>query len=157
MPDWADEFIGALARLKAREDLGALAELRRGLVTGCSYFAYRWLPEGLKPWEERAALEVAPLFALHPEPGGKGNLGYSLSRVRDPSESLEKRFVALLDCHREDLSFHLRQAVSLLKSKEIVVNWRQLLRDVESWDCEDKRVQREWARAYWGRSPARPS
>ena len=67
-------------------------------------------------------------------------------------ELAEKRFVALLNCHQEDLPDHLRHAVSLLRSKEIPIDWARLLRDLRWWHREDKRVQRDWARAFWGRT-----
>ena len=69
--------------------------------------------------------------------------------VKDRSESLEKRFVALLNCHGDDLPNHLRQAVSLLKAKDVAVNWHQLLRDVLYWDHEARFVQQQWAREFW--------
>ena len=56
------------------------------------------------------------------------NLGASFARLAQAteSESIEKRFVALLNCRRDDLHAHLRHAVGLLKSKDIPVDWAQL-------------------------------
>jgi CRISPR system Cascade subunit CasB len=116
---------------------------------------------GLRRWDEDACYIVASLFASHPQPGGDGNLGDSLAQVAQQEraqrglaevpESLERRFAVLLNCvRREDLPGHLRQAVSLLKAHEVPVNWRQLLRDYRDWEREDRRVQRAWARAFWG-------
>jgi CRISPR system Cascade subunit CasB len=106
-----------------------------------------WVPNG--KWAEDPAYIVGSLFALHPEPGGNGNMGTAFAMVRERNESLEKRFVALLNCHRDDLPNHLRQAVSLLKSKDVPINWRQLLKDILSWDHEDRFVQQQWAREFW--------
>jgi CRISPR system Cascade subunit CasB len=58
----------------------------------------------------------------------------------------------LLAAHPDDLDFHLRQAVSFLKSRDVPVNWHQLLSDVLAWGHPERYVQRRWARAFWGRS-----
>jgi CRISPR system Cascade subunit CasB len=96
------------------------------------------------------AFMVASLFALHPDTTDAGNLGTSFRRIGNPSESIEKRFVALLNAHSDDLPDHLRQAISLLRSNEVRVNWLQLLRDIEGWNRDDRIVQRKWAAEYWG-------
>lgn len=154
---WEDRFVGVLEGLRDKKDRRALAELRRSVSSDVPYAIYRWLPAGIRSWQERAALEVAPLFALHPDAGGHGNLGGSLAAIKDPSDSLEKRFVGALDCHRDDLSEHLRHLVTLLRSKAVAVDWRQLLRDVQGWDHESRYVQRQWAKSFWGqRSVAVP-
>lgn len=153
--DWIGRFITHLETLREGNDRGALAALRRGLGSppGGAPSTYPhilpWAPQNRRG--EDACYIIAPLFALHPEAGGAGNLGKAFSRVEDQSESLERRFVALLNCHREDLSYHLRQAVSLLKAKDVTIDWRQLLRDVLFWDHEERFVQQQWARDFWQR------
>jgi CRISPR system Cascade subunit CasB len=79
------------------------------------------------------------------------NLGASFRQLQQKRDnpSLEKRFAALLDAPREALEDHLRQAISLLRSEEIAVNYLQLLRDIHTWECEGRSVQRAWARAFW--------
>jgi CRISPR system Cascade subunit CasB len=98
---------------------------------------------------------------MHPESWRRGeddnrltNFGASFARLK-PSvdadgKSIERRFVALLECHEDDLAERLRHAVSLLRSKEIPVDWLQLLKDLRRWNREDRKAQREWARAFWG-------
>ena len=84
-------------------------------------------------------------------------MGTAFAMVKERSESLEKRFIALLNCHRDDLPNHLRQAVSLLKSKDVPINWHRLLRDILSWDHETRFVQQQWAGELWQRkAPAAP-
>ncbi len=150
---WIDHFVAHLEALQKQENRGALAELRRGLGSspGTVPLMYPqilpWVPSG--KWAEDTAYIVGSLFALHPDPGGAGNMGTAFAMVKDPSDSLEKRFVALLNCHRDDLPNHLRQAVSLLKSKDVPINWRRLLKDILSWDHEDRFVQQQWAREFW--------
>jgi CRISPR system Cascade subunit CasB len=150
---WIDQFVAHLEELRDQENRGALATLRRGVgsAPGAVVEMYPqilpWVPNAR--WAEDPAYIMGSLFALHPEPGGNGNMGTAFAKVENPSESLEKRVVALLNSHRDDLPNHLRQAVSLLKSKGIPINWRQLLRDILSWDHESRFVQRQWAREFW--------
>jgi len=151
--DWIDRFVVHLESLRAQENRGALAALRRGLgsppgVVPTMYpHILPWVPQNRQA--EGTCYIVGSLFALHPEPGGKGNIGTAFAMVKEPSESLGKRFVALLNCHRDDLPTHLRQSVGLLKSRDIPINWRQLLKDILYWDHESRFVQQQWAREFW--------
>lgn len=165
--EFCDSFISRLEALVEKGDRGALAMLRRGLGKQAPFEAYRFMPFRRTRWQEEAALLIGPLFALwhqgEEKPGGateNGNLGASLLALvhvmvleavkhDDAMKRVERRFSALLNCHAEDLKAHLHHAVSLLKSKEVPINWRRLLRDVEQWDHEDRWVEREWARAFW--------
>ena len=151
--DWTGQFVAHLESLRDQGKRGALAALRRGLgnppgtVPAIYPQILPWAPPNR--WAEDACYIVGPLFALHPEPGGEGNMGTAFATVKDPNGSLEKRFVALLNCHRDDLPNHLQQAVSLLKSKDVPINWRRLLKDILSWDHEARFVQQQWAREFW--------
>ncbi len=71
---------------------------------------------------------------------------------KDAIKRVEKRLVALLNCHQDDLRDHLRHTVSLLKSKDIPINWAQLLHDIQCWHWESRSVQRDWARQFWRES-----
>jgi len=148
-----------------RENRGALAALRRGLgqppgtVADMYRYVVPWLSDDARPWREDAHYLIAALFAYHPKEGGTGNLGDHFACARKPrgdNTAIERRFTALLAAHPDDLPSYLRQAVSFLKSKEVPVNWHQLLSDVMAWGHPDlrDRVQKDWARAFWGR-PAR--
>ena len=77
-------------------------------------------------------------------------MGFSLDSIEEKSPSIEKRFVALLNSDEEDLPNHLRQIISLLKSKEAPINWSQLLFDIKNWDNERVNVQRHLANGFWG-------
>jgi CRISPR system Cascade subunit CasB len=112
-----------------------------------SPYVIPWVPQYRSA--EDAAFLIAALFALHPLPGGQGTLGSAFARIAKSNDSIEQRFVALLNCHRDDLSHHLRQATSLLRSKDVSVDWRRLLQDVLGWDHDDRYVQRNWARDFW--------
>jgi CRISPR system Cascade subunit CasB len=155
--DWIDRFVAHLEALRDREDRGALAALRRGLgsqpgtVSEMYPHILPWAPHGKHA--EEACYVVGSLFAFHPQKEGVGTIGRAFSMVQDRSESLEKRFVVLLNCHRDDLPNYLRQAISLLKAKDIPVNWRQLLHDVLYWDHDAHFVQQQWARDFWQGRP----
>ena len=158
MDEKKHQFVEHLESL--REDRAALAALRRGLGqppgTVASMYPYvvPRLPDDAPSWVEDAYYLVAALFAYHPAAGGVGNLGHHFARTRDPqgdNTAIERRFTALLAAHREDLGSYLRQAISFLKSKEVPVNWHQLLFDVIAWGHPARYVQNKWARAFWGR------
>jgi CRISPR type I-E-associated protein CasB/Cse2 len=80
------------------------------------------------------------------------NLGISFRLLPEEvrTGSVEGRFRALLNADREELSEHLRHAISLLRANDVAVDWSRLFRDVRNWRSDDRWVQREWARAYWG-------
>ena len=105
-------------------------------------------------------LLVAALFATHQGTGKpypkidddrRNSLGGSFARLRAKAESgsIEKRFVALLNASREDVTTHLRHAITLLKAHEVNVDWAQLLHDLNGWEWSGRPVQRRWAYGYW--------
>jgi len=143
-----------------REDRGALAALRRGLgqppgsVPAMYAYIVPWLPKEVPPWTEAAYYLIAALFAYHPAEGGTGNVGQHFAQVRareGDDSALERRFMALLAAHPEDLPTYLRQAISFLKSKDVPINWQALFYDVQRWGHPDRYIQKRWARAFWGR------
>jgi CRISPR system Cascade subunit CasB len=146
-----------------RDDRAALAALRRGLgqppgtVADMYRYVVPWLPQDVRPRQEAAYYLVAALFGYHPAEGGAGNMGSHFARARGPQgddTAIERRFTALLAAHPDDLAFYLRQAVSFLRSKEVPVQWHQLLSDVLAWGHPDRYVQKRWANAFWGRPPS---
>lgn len=134
---------------------------------------------GLRPGEDQLFLMVAALYAFHPVAFSKESLGErsrdlgeSLrilaelmyqesgsenddSREEDMLEfpavpdSLKRRVEALLAAPRDDLYGHLRQIVSLLKTREVPVDWARLLYDLQRWDLPDRRVQWQWSRSFY--------
>lgn len=164
------EFIEYLENLVSNRDRGAIANLRRGLrkppgtVPQTDRYVLKFLPEDTRVGQEEPYYLVASLFAFwhqgrdSPE-NAEGNLGRSarvmvdqekdLNRRDSLEKSTEKRLVTLLNCHRDDLPEHLRQIVSLLKSRDVSVDWVQLLADIKDWQRDDRTVQRAWARGFW--------
>lgn len=159
-------FVRDLVELEINQDRGALAALRRGLgrLPGTAgemhSFVIPRLPDTNDPNDPDvdAFYIVGALFGWHPLlwQGARGrwksNLGASIARLdaEDPSPSTERRFIALLNAHPEDLQNHLERTVGLLKSKEIPVDYYQLLMDISHWDSETRSVQRRWAGSFWG-------
>jgi len=152
-------------------DRGAMANLRRGLgkppgsVHHMDRYVLKFLSGEAEENDYQPYYLIAALFAFWHQgkdkvtPSSPTDLGASLRSLvdkeavlgnRDEVEKrIEKRLVALLNCHRDDLPDHLRHIVSLLKSKDVPINWAQLLHDIKGWDWESRSVQRGWARAFW--------
>jgi CRISPR system Cascade subunit CasB len=165
---WIRPFIAELTLLLGGDgkhrNAGTLAKLRRGLSeypADRDIWVYGHLG-GAGPEHEEPAALVASLFALWHQ-GGRGHsphtpssFGGSFGRLRaiTGSESVEKRFATLIDSHPDDLPVRLRHAVTLLRSKDIPINWEQLLRDLLSWRAEKRPVQRRWARDFWTKNIA---
>lgn len=159
-------FITYLGSLAQREDRRALAALRRGLGqrpgSTPAMFPYivPWLRE-VSRRHEAAFYTVASLFAYHPKQTNKDNMGTHLAMAKETGreEALERRFVALLSAHADDLPAILRQTISLLASKDIPVNWTRLFQDMRSWDHPDygDEVRKRWATAFWRTSGEKSS
>ena len=162
-------FAEYLRKLADDENRAALAALRRGLgkrpgeVSDPCPYVDPWLAPNASAGDEEAHYLVAALFGLHQHywPAGDGergptNLGASLATLQESGSkaAVERRFIALLNAHREDMPQHLRHLVGLLKAKDVAVDWAQLLHDVRGWDHPRRAVQREWARAFWRQASA---
>ena len=155
-------FVAYLEGLRDRGDRGALAALRRGLgqapgtVPDMYKYVAPWIWETTPAWVEDTHYTIAPLFAFHPQAGGRGNMGAHFACLRDAQGSnvaLERRFNNLLRAQPDNLADPLRYAVGHLKSKNIPINWTQLFFDILGWGHPDRYVQTRWARAFWGRRP----
>ena len=163
MSSLEERFIDRLQKLADGQERGALASLRRGLgqPPGTVADMYRYVEPFLGElgsgarFKESAFYLVAALFALHPKSTDEGNMGTHLAKTRTDSgaDALERRFTALLAAHPDDLPEYLRQSISFLKSKDVPVNWNQLIWDLENWEKRDDpkySVQKKWARSFWG-------
>ena len=163
---FSDYFIERLEQLVEKEDRGALATLRRGLSKDIPFEVYRFMPFSGKRWHDEAALMVAPLFSfwhqgeVKMKSVGEKDLGASMLDLvyamslegenrDDVMKRVERRFGAMLNCHADDLKYHLRHAISLLRTKGVPVNWRLLCYHIQHWNHEDRWVQRSWARSFW--------
>lgn len=159
-----NSFVGYLNGLREMDNRAALASLRRGMgqppgeVVETAQIVESQL-EVDTPKNLRATCYIAgSLFALHPEPGGAGNMGDHFRAMcgdLKPGEELpsniEKRFTRLLESEIDELPDQLRQAVSLVKSKNVPINWYQLAQDVANWHFDKGRqlAINAWASHFW--------
>ena len=152
-------FIGYLLHLakEGEEDRGALADLRSGLgkepghMVRVHKHVVPYLPE--KSYDDRWYYVIATLFGSFPKHQAGRSLGAAFRPLKAKSDSMEARFVALLNSHPDDLDDHLRHAVSLLKANEQPLDWFRLFDDLLQWDHPDGHVQLKWARDFYKSSP----
>jgi len=148
-------FIGYLLNLvkEGREERGALADLRSGLGKEPSKMArvhrhvVPYLPQ--KNYNDAWYYMIATLFGSFPQHRSGYSLGAAFSHLKQKSESMEARFVALLNAHSDDLDEHLRHIVSLLKANEQPLDWFCLFADLLQWEHPDGHVQLRWARDFY--------
>lgn len=150
-------LVAYLNGLAKKQDRSALAHLRRGLGKkpgdAMEMYPYvgRFAGEQTNEAHERAVFLTAALFADYPDaPQNAGDLGSSVKQIAEKSDSIVRRFVALLDAGADDLHYYLRQMIGLLKANSVPVNWDQLFKDIRNWSHDDRFVQRNWARSFWG-------
>jgi CRISPR system Cascade subunit CasB len=141
---------------KHKDDRAMLADLRRGLgrKAGETPSMFPYVVSFVNEWyEEENIYLVASLFALHPVSAKTGNMGNhlkTLTKALGDDSSTTRRFTQLLNQHRESLDAPLRQHITILKSKDIAINWHQLFRALNYWDDDDRFIQKQWAKSYWG-------
>jgi len=160
-------FIGYLLGLarEGREDRAALAALRSGLARapGDAHRMHRYVVPYLGDRAHPSDLwfyVVGALFAYHPEHAPGRTMGVSFRELaghEGASDSIEARFVALLNSHPDDLPDHLRQAVGLLRARKVPVDWFRLLDDLMNWGHPDRFVQGKWARDFYHRERPAPT
>lgn len=148
-------FVGNLLHnaQEGKEDRGALADLRSGLgkkpaeMARVHRYVVPYLPE--EKWSDRWYYITATLFGLFPRHRGSRSLGTAFRPLRAKSDSMEARFIALLNAHPDDLAVHLRHVIGLLKSNEQPIDFFQLLDDLLQWDHPEGHVQLRWARDFY--------
>lgn len=163
----SQSFIEHLSKL----DRGARARLRRNLQQDSPYpnrEAMRYVEEDIwhienpVSWERRAYYLVAGLYALrYPDPHDSPTEGVSFAeaaaqvvRLRNrqleidssKESSLERRFFHLLETERDELPYHLRQWIGLMKAAGVHVDFAKLLSDISHWN---ERTKDAWARAFY--------
>ncbi len=149
------KFIGYLLNLtkEGNEDRDVLADLRSGLgkdpgkMGRVHKHVAPYLPE--KNYNDRWYYLAATLFGAFPLHRKGRSLGTAFRPLKQKSDSMEARFVALLNAHPDDLDDHLRHAVSLLKANEQPLDWFLLFEDLLQWDHSDGHVQLRWARDFY--------
>jgi len=171
-------FISSLvAQVKRHDGRARLAALRRavgkppGSVAETDRIVFSAVPSGASQSDVNRYHLVATLFGLWQQGRdsdniveGRGSLGSALRILRDKKrkrvggrtaeaereDPVERRFMAVINAHRDDLPGHLQRLVAQLASESVPVNWLGLLRDLRLWDSEERWVQRRWAQDFWG-------
>ena len=95
---------------------------------------------------------VAGLWAAHWRTGrigaampiGRACAAYQMA---SGSTSTERRFITLLAADTDQLPYHLRQMLALLKEQSI--DFGDLLNKLLFWNDEQKRTQNTWARDFY--------
>lgn len=156
----ASAFFARLSEL-AERDSSVVATLRRSVAFEPGAFAPAFpiiepYVSGQPEWRRRNVYLVAGLWALgqRRSSGPAVPIAVALRRVgtSKSSSSVELRFTALLDSDNEELPHRLRQAVGLVTSQQLALDWPRLLEDVGGWGAESRYVQRRWARDFWSKS-----
>lgn len=146
----AARFLDHLSKLS--KDRGAMADLRRALNPTQRHRAWPLLAQFWQVNDPRFIIfeTVAGLFAHHPEPTEKGNIGTACLQLKGLHSTFEGRFRRLLSCDdREELCRQLRPVVLAAKPKGIKINYEQLFLDLWRWEWSE-RVKADWATAFWG-------
>ncbi|WP_117237795.1 type I-E CRISPR-associated protein Cse2/CasB [Thermus sediminis] len=146
-------FLEWLERLKAQKAwTPARAALRRSLAFPPG--AYPKVMPYVEPfvkeegWVREAHYLVAALYALKDGAHQEGRtLARALWEKAQGSDSVERRFLALLDADRDQIAFRLRQAVALVEGG---LDFVQLLNDLLRWFSPERYVQARWAREFYG-------
>jgi len=139
--------------IERKNDRAMLAALRRCMVeTHGDVRSYPYVVPFLPKdkYKHASYFLIAMLFGLHPDHTNKKHwtIGKAFRQLAK-TDSRDKRFKALLDADGEQFSYHLQQAISLLQSREIKVNYYQLFKDIQGWTHSDRYVQFKWAEDFW--------
>lgn len=164
MSTFSESFVEHLRRLGER-DRGALAALRRSLAFAPGAYppAYPVVERFAAKEGTREALRLAlylsaGLYALNPRHHSRRSFADALAQamIERKSDSIERRFIALLSADAESLPTHLRHAVQLLAAGELGFDFTLLLDDLavwlDPWRLDDRdRVRQRWARDFYRR------
>lgn len=109
--------------------------------------------EDEEPGATATDTSTGPAPQVDPARRDRRSFGHAVAMLyleRGKVESIEQRFIALLDADEEQLPYRLRQMVQLVKAEEgIRIHWARLLDDLLDWNHPERRVQQRWARAFY--------
>jgi CRISPR system Cascade subunit CasB len=157
----ASSFVDALELLSAGERAALKRDVGKTLsfASGNALVAfYRALPNGVSAGLEGRFFAVACtscLWKIAQLAGNKRPYQECLKQIRaDGYESFDKRVNSLLDCHWDDNDGYLQTKLcrisKQMRQKDLLPDFRGLLLDLVGWNDPQRRVQRRWARAYYG-------
>lgn len=168
-PSDARTFTGQLMRLDGPDGRATLAALRRcrghrpGEVALADAAFFQLLPAGVPDRQVDMYWLVAGLYAQAQAGNAKTAVDddaatpwdlastlRALARDDAKKEGAARRLRSLLDATQDELEPHLRGVIALATSAGIPIRWGRLLTDLLGWENTERRVQRRWARAFWG-------
>jgi CRISPR system Cascade subunit CasB len=144
------------------KDNGAKADLKRSLsgeikhIRSTYPIIFRYL--GGIEYNQDEWILVAGLFAYYPQkldrdsPKNFGSSSRGLA-LANKSEGADRRFRALLDTSIEDIRSPLIALIRQIKSKDIAIDYPQLLADLCRWEHPNEYIQDRWAKSFWGYEP----
>ncbi|QEP44491.1 type I-E CRISPR-associated protein Cse2/CasB [Ectothiorhodospiraceae bacterium BW-2] len=162
MSELTQTYIDYLLRLK-ESNRAAMAHLKRslGFTLGGYPRSYPFVEpfvNGDRPAydAQRLALYLtAGLFAMHPNHQTKTTFAAALGQLAaQRSDSIEKRFIALLSADPETVANYLRQNMALLASDDLGLNYATLLNDLTEWlnpyrAERHTAIKQRWARDFY--------
>jgi CRISPR system Cascade subunit CasB len=164
---WDQNLVEHLTELNRADnpDRATLAHLRRGLQAPPDYTLARvgWLFRRVPERDLEDAILAAGLFAwvkgacAHTEDNVSFGAAFGAELTADEKQQREKRFIDLLDTDKDELPYKLRQAITLISREGTELNWALLITHLRHWAHEDRWVQKQWARDYWGAAPKEQS
>jgi CRISPR system Cascade subunit CasB len=146
-------------KIEKDNDNGAKAALKRALSDDDRHIRNTYsivlphIPD--IEYQQKIWIFVACLSVYYPQVLDRENpknFGYSCHGLANATKSAgaDRRFRALLDTAAEDLQSPITSLIRQIKSKEIRLDYPQLLFDLCRWDHPDQYVQDRWARTFWG-------
>lgn len=148
---------------RSESDSSVVATLRRSLMfepgTDARTFPLieHWTSTMRSPHKRRIIYLVAGLWAQVVRQGQGKPMSFPKAmrhvRNKEKSDSIEKRFTALLDADVDEISWRLRSALSLVASQGIALDWPSFLSDMLRWHDHRRCTQIRWARNFWEQPP----
>lgn len=146
------------------KDRGKRAALRRGLSSSTVMDAWPVIASlggDIGPSGESVYVDIAALFASHPDESNARNFGETCRRIaqgegNEIADSFERRFRRLLVSDDvANVTGQLRSWVRLAASRGVGVNYESLFADLWNWRWYADDIRVKWARSFWqsGESP----
>jgi len=155
------QLLALTTRRDGQPDLGALANLRRGLSETTRHIAWPYLAQlGIEPDDEPGVLTAA-LFAEHPQHSFKaGNIGATWRNVYDdrrrkreqePTDPEQLRFRRLIACDAAEIADHLLGIVRFAKNtgSGIPIDYDLLWQDLHEWFGEEPKKGHRPVKLRW--------
>ncbi len=144
---------------RIRNDNGAKADLKRALsgeprhLRAIYPLVLPYLYGVQEREQEQIWVPIACLSVYYPQNAldKQRDFGSSCQALKKAtsSDGVERRFRALLDTALVDVLSPTTALVRQMKSKEVLINYPQLILDLCRWNHPDQYIQDQWARSFW--------